>query len=273
MSMTALLRKYSSASVLDGTLVANAHKRVMKTKRNDLSCRLLKACVAAWLLCSFVAPRAAAPPPGAVCTATVLNRSVGLKADGTIEIPNVPFQPGFYRVRVTCLSGGTTLLGQSDYFLLNPNGVTTIGHIQYGVQSPLPVSMSIASPETSLTTKGETVQMMAHVTYADGSIADVNLPAQGIFWTSSNPFFATVDENGLVTAHERGPVNIIALNEGVQASFALQIDIPNDADGDGLTDDWERANGFNPNDAGDAGQDFDSDGLSNLQEFLRGTNP
>src|SRR5688572_3320112 len=166
--------------------------------------------------------------PTVTCTATLLNRSVTLGPDGGFFIPNVPFQPGYYRIRVTCLADGVTTLGQSGYFLLNANGVTDPGPIQYGVQSPLPVSMSIASPKPTLGTKGETVQMMAHVNYADGSTADVNLPAQGIFWVSSNPDFATVDENGLVTAQARGPVSISALNEGVQASFALEITIPND---------------------------------------------
>jgi hypothetical protein len=46
-----------------------------------------------------------------------------------------------------------------------------------------------------------------------------------------------------------------------------------DGDGDGLADDWERANGLNPNDRGDALTDNDGDGLSNLFEYLAGTNP
>jgi len=46
-----------------------------------------------------------------------------------------------------------------------------------------------------------------------------------------------------------------------------------DADGDGMSDAWETANGLNPSDPSDASGDGDSDGVSNLDEFLDGTDP
>lgn len=45
-----------------------------------------------------------------------------------------------------------------------------------------------------------------------------------------------------------------------------------DSDGDGLPDWWERLFGLDPNLA-DANSDFDDDGWTNLEEFLRGSNP
>lgn len=45
-----------------------------------------------------------------------------------------------------------------------------------------------------------------------------------------------------------------------------------DWDGDGLPDDWELTYGFNPN-HNNADQDVDNDGLTNLQEYRRGTDP
>ncbi len=46
-----------------------------------------------------------------------------------------------------------------------------------------------------------------------------------------------------------------------------------DFDDDGMTNDWETANGLDPNDASDASTDIDGDGLSNLQEFQNNTDP
>jgi len=46
-----------------------------------------------------------------------------------------------------------------------------------------------------------------------------------------------------------------------------------DSDGDGLPDAWEDAYALNRTDAGDALQDAEGDGLSNLEEHLAGTDP
>jgi hypothetical protein len=46
-----------------------------------------------------------------------------------------------------------------------------------------------------------------------------------------------------------------------------------DSDGDGMTDAWEEAFQLNPADAGDAAQDSDGDGLSNLLEYQTGGHP
>jgi uncharacterized repeat protein (TIGR01451 family) len=46
-----------------------------------------------------------------------------------------------------------------------------------------------------------------------------------------------------------------------------------DRDGDGLPDDWEIANSFNPDDPTDATQDADGDGQDNHTEYLGGTDP
>lgn len=47
----------------------------------------------------------------------------------------------------------------------------------------------------------------------------------------------------------------------------------NDADGDGMDNDWEVSNGLDPDDPYDAYYDFDGDGLLNLDEYHLGSDP
>ncbi len=58
-----------------------------------------------------------------------------------------------------------------------------------------------------------------------------------------------------------------------QASRAFRFAFGQDSDGDGMPDAWEITHALNPKDASDASQDLDDDGLTNLGEFLAGTNP
>ena len=46
-----------------------------------------------------------------------------------------------------------------------------------------------------------------------------------------------------------------------------------DDDNDGISDDWELENGLDPLNPNDAGEDPDNDGSSNLEEFLKDTDP
>jgi hypothetical protein len=205
------------------------------------------------------------------CIASLLNRNTQIRADGSFVLPNVPVEPGLFRVRVTCERGGMTVRGQSNFVTLVPNGVTAGARVRLGRFDPIPVSVQIGGPAATLTRRGQTVQLTATATLPDGTTRDVTPQATGTFWSSSNPNIAAVSLDGLVTALRRGRAIIQARNEAVLASFTLDVLIPNDADGDGMTDDFERAAGLDPSDPTDAAQDLDGDGLSNLEEFNRGT--
>ena len=206
------------------------------------------------------------------CVASILSRSVQVSPNGTFAIPNLPVQPGGFRVRAVCNPEGEGVLAQSAFFSLSTTAVTSIGVLSVGDVDPVPVSIQIAGP-TTMTNRDEVIQLSAAATLPDGTVRNITASSRGTLWVSSNSDIASVDQNGSVVAHSRGRVIIQARNEGVLGTFSVDVLIVNDADGDGLPDEYEAANGLNANDPGDAAIDVDGDGLTALEEYNIGTNP
>jgi hypothetical protein len=96
-------------------------------------------------------------------------------------------------------------------------------------------------------------------------------------YSNAAPWPAVADGGGLslqrrtLGSYGNEPLNWVACSPNPGTRNCVS-----DTDGDGLPDDWEFANGLDPNSsAGDNGGagDPDRDGFTNLQEFLAGTNP
>ncbi len=206
-----------------------------------------QACAAvAGLVCcaiSFCSPVRA--QLGESCTATILNRTVQVDSNGTFSISNVPVPPGAFRARIVCESGQGAGRAQSQFVSGEPNGVTSLGTISFTEEDPIPVSLDVASPASTLTQSAPGAQLTTTGKLVGGTSIDLTLAASGTFYLSSNPGIATVSSDGFVNASSSGNVLVTATNEGVIATIALAVELTDDEDGDGLPDDFEETNAFN----------------------------
>ena len=111
-------------------------------------------------------------------------------------------------------------------------------------------------------------------------IADLTNPSSPLTLASFSVSDAVATDPTLSTGttvwkNQKGIVGRIDLSKeiGVKALISSSPLGPLDSDSDGMPDAWETGNLLNPTNASDAVTDTDSDGLSNLKEFLAGTNP
>ena len=206
------------------------------------------------------------------CIVGVLNRTTQVNADGSWILPNVPANFGQVRARATCVNNGVTTFGQSALFTLPANGTVNLPHIQLGNTSPVPTSVTVTAPTTTLSSVGATTQLTVTAAYAGSPNQNITASSTGTHYNGSNPAIATVSANGLVTAVSSGTVVIQAVNEGAQGIISIQVTLSGVSHG-GIPDSWAIEHGLNPNDPAMPSEDPDHDGLTNLQEFQAGTDP
>ncbi len=206
------------------------------------------------------------------CIVSVLNRNTPVNTDGTWILPNIPAGFGLVRARATCVNNGITTSGQSNLFTLVANRMNALPPIALGNTTPIPTSLTLSAPTSTLMQLGGTTQLTATATYASGPSQNVTVASAGTAYTASNTAIATVSVNGLVTAVSAGTAIIQGVNEGRQGIISIQV-APAGSSHQGIPDSWATSHGLDPNDPTLAIEDPDHDGLTNLQEFQSGTDP
>lgn len=219
------------------------------------------------------------PPPPArsdldeTCTVSILNRTARVNPDGTFAVPNVPAAPQVVRASVICVRD-VLLGGQSDFFQISEGSTVELLGIVLGPIPPTVESFTTTLDIETLIANGATSQLAVLATLSDGSERDISTAIGGTIYTSSNANIATVSVDGLITAANQSGIAFVSItNNGVFASKRVSVTLGNDADFDGLPDDYELLFGLDPNDPADAASDLDGDGLSALDEFNLGTLP
>lgn len=248
-----------------------AHERT-KLRHRRLGILLLALCLTSLVMVASSGAQQNTPlPEGA--TVSALGRTAQVRSDGSFTISNVPSNIGRFRIRLIHPNGTTAESG-----CLTPvnRGTTIVPPLAFGPLTTLSATLTLATSQNTFTAQGQTAQLQVMADLQGGGTLDItNSPCTA--YLSSSSFFATVSESGLVTINNMpifpSTLLVTALHEGVVGTFSFQLQPNTDVDADGMPNDYEARFGFNPNFAGDAAQDADGDGLTNLQEFQGGTVP
>ncbi len=187
-------------------------------------------------------------------------------ATGTsITITNVQLvDEGAYTVAVTDLSGTAISPVGNIYVLINL--VVTQAPLTQIVPSGGNVSLSGSVSGNPLPITYEWRRLTPTPAFTNLTV----LNSRTSFYSFTAP---VLTNNVAVTQTWRLVIKNLATSASGISPGTFSIIVLPDADNDGIPDQWESANGFNPNSQADAGLDADGDGMTNGAEYVAGTDP
>jgi len=148
--------------------------------------------------------------------------------------PGTP--PDFLSDDLVRLTGVSTETGvnrylATDFLQLRVGQKSVVTSVQFSDTPPrVPDSLQAIPDLPTLTALGQTTRLHVFGRFTDSSNAELSDRSQGTTYRVSNPAIASIDPQGLVTAHRAGFVLIAASNQGVTAATPLLVSL-----GDSLT--------------------------------------
>ncbi|MES2569307.1 MAG: lamin tail domain-containing protein [Verrucomicrobiota bacterium] len=230
----------------------------------------------------------AAPKIGPVIINEVMYHPVDLGGvdnlrDEFIELHNITTSPvdltGWkLRGDVDFVFPAGNVLLPGDYILIvgfNPTQTATLAAFRaaYGLNS----TTKIFGPFTPiLSNKTANIELAYPEAAIEGTIPFVRVDK--VEYLQIAPWPISADGNGpSLQRISRSSIGNDAANWAAATATAGRVNsgqsVIVDSDGDEMPDSWEIDNGFNRQFAGDAAQDVDGDGQSNLSEYVATTNP
>ena len=146
--------------------------------------------------------------------ATVLDQDSKVIADATVF-----FRSGNVNIATVSDQGVVTAVSMGSTQITVSSGYATASATVSVEQEA--GSIVVTPSSATLDRVGQTVQLEA-VVYDTGNTA---IPGAAVLWSSSNPEYATVDANGLVTAVSSGTTQITATSGGVEAYRPVFVEI------------------------------------------------
>jgi hypothetical protein len=188
-------------------------------------------------------------------------------------------------LKATNLSNPTALTGALNYLTTRQNAdggwALTAGEESQGFYTAIALQ-ALNSCRLQFAISANQSRALAFLRSRQNANGGYGTPSSTAFETAA-ALLAILGSGQPLTAAETNAINYLSstqqsngswVDDPYSTALALRaLAFPRDTDGDGLPDDYEMANAMNPNDPTDAAGDRDSDGLANLEEFRRGTNP